>query len=71
MMGPMAQHVKGRAIIAVCDLSEYPEMGRRENAESGTMVIYRDGREVARSAGVSNAAFLAEMQTLGLGWHGG
>jgi hypothetical protein len=62
----MAQRVKGRAIIAVCDLSQNPDLARRENASSGTMVIYRDGREVARSEGAAGAAFTAEMQRLGL-----
>jgi hypothetical protein len=71
MMEPMAKHVQGRAIIAVCDVSEYPEMGRRENAVSGTMIIYRDGREVARNvAGGSNPAFHVEMQALGLSFGG-
>jgi hypothetical protein len=62
----MAQRVKGIAIIAVCDLSENPDLARREKASSGTMVIYRDGREVARSEGESGASFTAEMQRLGL-----
>lgn len=62
----MAQRVKGLAIIAVCDLSKNPELARREKAFAGTMVIYRDGREVARSEGVASAAFTAEMQRLGL-----
>jgi predicted RNA binding protein YcfA (HicA-like mRNA interferase family) len=71
MFEPMAKHVSGRAIIAVCDLSKNPDLARRENAESGTMIIYRDGHEVARSNGVANAAFNQEMQALGLaggGW---
>jgi len=71
MMEPMAKHVKGRAIIAVCDLSKYPEVARRERADSGTLIIYRDGREVARTTpGVSNPAFVVEMQALGLAFGG-
>lgn len=62
----MAKHVSGRATIAVCDLNKNPEMGRRENAVSGTMIIYRDGREVARSEGTPTAAFNRELQALGL-----
>jgi hypothetical protein len=71
MLEPMAQQMKGRAIVAVCDLSENPDVGRRENVESGTTVIYRHGREVARSDGEStgdgtDAAFLAQISELGL-----
>lgn len=44
MLEPMAKHVKGSAIIAVCDLSENPDIARRENAIAGTLIIYRDGR---------------------------
>jgi len=62
----MAQQVKGRAIIAVCDLNKNPDLARRENASAGMMVIYRDGREVARSAGVATASFTSEMRLLGL-----
>ena len=62
----MAQRVKGLAIIAVCDLTDNPDLARRENASAGTMVIYRDGREVARSEGGSSAAFSGEMKRLGL-----
>ena len=65
MLEPMAEHVRGRAIIAVCDLKENPEMARRENVESGTMVIYRGGREVARNSGASPAAFASEMRAMG------
>ena len=67
MLTPMAEHVKGRAIVAVCDISKYPSLGRRANAEAGTMVIYRQGREVARSTGVASAEFIREMSALGLG----
>ncbi|HWB06942.1 MAG TPA: hypothetical protein VG796_28215 [Verrucomicrobiales bacterium] len=67
----MAKQVSGRAIIAVCDLSENPEIGRRENAYSGTMIVYRNGRETARSApGGVNPEFMSEMQALGLAWRG-
>jgi len=66
MLEPMAQRLKGRAVIAVCDLNENPEMGRRENAESGTLIIYRDGREVARNGGETQATFQTEMTALGL-----
>jgi hypothetical protein len=71
MLEPMAKHVKGSAIIAVCDLSQNPEMGRRENAEAGTMIIYRNGRETARTApGASNPAFATEMRALGIAFGG-
>ena len=63
----MAEHVKGRAIVAVCDLSKNPALGRRANAMAGTMIIYRKGREVARSDGDSTRAFANEMAALGLG----
>jgi hypothetical protein len=66
MLEPMAKHVKGRAIVAVCDINKYPDVGRRENATSGTTIIYRDGREVARSEGAPDAAFLSQMRQLGL-----
>lgn len=66
MLKPMAKHVKGRAIIAVCDLTSNPDMGRREQAESGTVVIYRGGHEVARNSGAQDTAFSAEMGLLGL-----
>ncbi len=66
MLEPMAQQVKGRAIIAVCDLSKNPDLARRENALAGTMIIYRDGREVARSDGAAGAAFTTELRQLGL-----
>lgn len=67
----MAEHVKGRAIIAVCDISKHASLGTRESAGSGTIVIYRDGREVARNGGESNAAFDTEMHLLGLNAYGG
>ena len=67
----MAKHVKGSAIIAVCDLSQNPEIGRREHAEAGTMIIYRNGRESARTvAGETNPAFAAEMRALGIAFGG-
>jgi hypothetical protein len=66
MMEPMAKHVKGRAIIAVCDISKYPDVARRESASSGTTIIYRDGREVARSDGEPDAAFRSQLRELGL-----
>ena len=66
----MAKHVRGRAIIAVCDLSKNPEMTRRENALAGTMILYRHGQEVARSDGDTAAAFQTEMQALGLAFGG-
>ena len=62
----MAKHVKGRAIVAVCDINQNPDVARRENAKSGTTVIYHDGREVARSNGQPDAAFLSQMRQLGL-----
>ena len=63
----MAEHVKGRAIIAVCDISEHPGLATRESAGAGTMVVYRDGHEVARSEGnESNATFETEMRLIGL-----
>ena len=71
MMSPMAQQLKGRAIIAVCDLSKYPEIARRERAEAGTLILYRDGIEVARTtSGVSNPAFNTEMRALGVSFGG-
>jgi hypothetical protein len=66
MLEPMAKHVRGRAIVAVCDISKYPDVGRRERALSGTTIIYRNGREVARSDGAPDAAFVGEMKQLGL-----
>ena len=72
LLTPMAEQVKGRAIIAVCDISEHPGLATRESAGPGTMVIYRDGREVARSEGnASNADFESEMHLIGLNSHGG
>ena len=71
MMQPRAAHVRGRAIVAVCDLSKDPDMGLREHAVSGTTVIYRNGREVARSApGATDPAFFTEIQALGLSFGG-
>ncbi len=72
LLTPMAEHVKGRAIVAVCDITEYPDLARRESAANTTMIIYRDGREVARSEGnVTNVDFETEMNLLGLNASGG
>lgn len=67
MLAPMAEHLKGRAIVAVCDISDNPTLARRAQATPGTMVIYLQGREVARSDGESRELFKQEMSALGLG----
>lgn len=67
----MAEQLKGKAIIAVCDLSENPGLGRRERADTGTLIIYRDGAEVARTVpGAANPAFVKEMQLMGIAYGG-
>jgi hypothetical protein len=66
MLEPMAKHLQGRAIIAVCDLSKNPDIGQRQNASAGTTIIYRGGKEVARSDDWANPNFEKEMQELGL-----
>jgi hypothetical protein len=57
--------LKGRAVVAVCDLADNPELGRRHNVDAGTIVIYRGGREVARNEGETRATFQTEMSALG------
>ncbi len=62
----MAEHSKGRAIVAVSDLSKNPALGRRANALAGTIIIYHGGRKVACSDGSGNLAFGIELASLGL-----
>ena len=67
MLAPLAEQAKGRAIIAVCDVSRNPEIAARERVLAGMMVVYRDGREVARSmGGEATAEFAAALRDAGM-----
>ena len=66
----LAERVKGRAIIAIGDTTEQPELANRAGLrEFPAWVVYRDGEEVSRATGpnadLSLDRFIEE-QTAGL-----
>lgn len=61
MVGPelekVARNLAGRVLVAKVNTDEEPELGERFRIRSiPTMMVFRDGREVARSAGARPAA---------------